>query len=155
MATFADLHRAVQSTLAGKRLGQPVFVRLTFQGLEKSEGVAPRLAQLSAAVQQWIGSPLEQLHAVGSAASGQVALTLRFRDGATAQVSFARAAPRGDGVDLMVLGNRGAIYHDAGSAELWDEAAVPAERPDPALVALIERALQSGKPESAGAGDKP
>jgi hypothetical protein len=106
-------------------------------------------------VRQWLGQPLEQVYAIGSAESGQAALTLKFREGATALVSFARGHPRGDGIDLMVLGNRGAIYHDAGSAELWDDPATPADRPDPATVALIERALRSHQPEPAGTGGKP
>ena len=80
-----------------------------------------------------------------------MSLTLQFRDGATALVSFARGQPRGDGVDLMVLGNHGALYHDAGSAQLWDEPADDwPDRPDPDLLAAIERALRSGKPEPLG-----
>jgi hypothetical protein len=130
-----------------------VFVRLTWQGLDKPEAVVPRLAQAAAAVQQWLGQPLDRLHAAGSAEGGQVALALRFREGATALVSFARTPPQGDGVDLMVLGSRGAIYHDAGSGALGgDPVAAPPERPDPALLALIERALQSRKPEPAEGG---
>ncbi|HXG11400.1 MAG TPA: hypothetical protein VNK04_16720 [Gemmataceae bacterium] len=155
MMTFADLDRAVQATLASKRLGKPVFVRLTWQGLDRPEAVAPRLAQTMAVVQQWLGQPLDQIYAIGSAASGQVALTLKFREGATALVSFARGQPRGAGIDLMVLGNHGAIYHDAGSAPLWDEPLVPAGQPDPAVLALVERALRSHQPESAGTGGKP
>jgi hypothetical protein len=156
MTTLADLHRAVQMTIASKRLGQPVFVRLTIQGLDRPEAVVSRLAQASSLVQQWLGQPLVQILALGSAESGQAALTLQFEQGATALVSFARGQPRGAGIDLMVLGNHGAIYHDSGTAQSWDEpAAELAEKPDPALTALIERALGSHKPEAAGKGDKP
>src|SRR5262249_40064451 len=116
------LHRAVQATITSKRLGRPVFVRYTIQGLNKPEAVPPRLAQATTAVQEWLGQPLARIYAVGTAASGQVALTLSFRDGATALVSFAHGQPRGDGIDVMVLGNHGAVYHDAGDASLWDEA---------------------------------
>jgi hypothetical protein len=150
MATLADLHRSVQTAIASKRVGRPVFVRYTFQGLEQPDAVVPKLANAAAAVREWIGQPLERVQAVGNVESGQVALTLQFRDGATALVSFARTPPRGDGVDLMVLGNHGTIYHDAGSAELWDEpAAGGAEPADATLQALIERALRSGRPEPA------
>lgn len=147
MTTLADLHRAVGTTLASKRLGKPVFVRYLVQGLVKPENLPARLAQATAVVQEWLGQPLASIYAVGSVASGQVALTLQFREGGTALVGFGRGQPRGDGVDLMVLGNHGAIYHDAGSANLWDEPAAGGENaPDAAILSVIERALQSGKP---------
>src|SRR5439155_77555 len=131
--------------------GRPVFVRYTVQSLDPPEAVAPRLAQITAIVRAWLGQPLEQLYAIGTVATGQVALTLQFRDGATALVSLARGQPRGDGVDLLVLGNHGAIYHDAGSADLWDEATAEGlEPPNEVLQATIEKALRSGKPELAG-----
>lgn len=155
MTTFADVQRTVQAAIASKRLGKPVFVRLTWQGLDKPEAMVARLARSVAIVQQWLGQSLEQVYALG-AADGQVALTLRFREGATALVSFARGQPRGAGLDLMVLGNHGAIYHDAGNADLWDEPAADlSDKPEPAVVALIERALQSHKPEPTGTGAKP
>jgi len=148
MMTLANLHTAVQTTLASKRLGKPVFVRYLLQGSDKVEAIPGRLAQITLVVQEWLGQPLERIYAVGSADSGQVSLTLQFREGATAQVTFVRGQPRGSGVDLMVLGNHGAIYHDAGSAGLWDEAAAALpDRPDPVVKEAIERALRSGKPE--------
>jgi predicted dehydrogenase len=150
MLTLANLHRAVQNTLASRRLGQPVFVRYTLQGSDKGAALVAKLVQAAAAVRDWLGQPLERVFAAGSAEGGHVALTLEFRDGGSALVSFARGAVRGSGVDLMVLGNRGAIYHDAGSGELWDEpAAGLPDKPDPKLQAAIERALRSGKPEPA------
>ena len=106
MPPLADLHRAVQTTLAGKRLGRPVFVRYTLHGPEKAEAVVPRLAQLVVVVRGWLGQPPERVYAVGSPADGQVSLTLQFRDGATALVSFARGQPPGAGADVTVFGNR-------------------------------------------------
>jgi hypothetical protein len=152
MFTLANLHSTVQTTLASKRLGKPVFVRYLLQGSDKAEAIPGRLAQLTHVVREWLGQPLERLYAIGSVDSGQVSLTLQFREGATALVTFARGQPRGAGVDLLVVGNRGSIYHDAGSASLWDDAAAALpDRPDPAIKEWIEGALRSGKPE----GPKP
>jgi len=67
-------------------------------------------------------------------------------------VTWVGGAGRGAGVDLSILGNRGAIYHDAGTSELWDEPAQSdAVAPDQGLRAWIERALASRRPEGAGA----
>ena len=150
MSTLADLHRAVQATLASKRLGRPVFVRYLLCSQDRAEAALPRLAQLTAVIRDWIGQQIERVHAVGTARGGQITLTLEFRAGATALVSWASAPPRGDGIDLTVLGNHGALYHDAGAARLWQEAALgPPGAPDKALLALLERAVQSGRPEAA------
>ncbi len=152
MSTLADLHRAVQATLASKRLGRPVFVRYLLCSQDRAEAALPRLAQLTAAVRDWIGQEIERVYAVGTARGGQITLTLEFRGAATALVSWAAAPPRGDGIDLTILGNRGAIYHDAGGARLCQEAALgPPDSPDKALLALLERAVQSGRPEPAEA----
>ncbi len=162
--TVTDLHRAVQDTLAGNRLGQPVFVRYLLHNLDNPETIVPRLAQLTATVRDWLGQPLDRLYAIGAIERGQVSLTLQFRNGAAALVSIGGRPvtavahqPRGNGVDLLVLGNHGAIYHDSGSAELSDDAATVTDEgpPDSVIQAAIERALQSGKPEAVDVGTMP
>jgi hypothetical protein len=150
MPAFADLQRAVAATLASKRLGQPVFVRLLLHGLDKAEAVPAKLAHAAAAARDWLGQPLTRLYAVGNPAQGQVALTLEFRDGATALVSWSHGPPRGDGLDLMLLGNRGALYHDTGAADAWDEPTGFPGEADVALLTAVERALRSPAPIALG-----
>ncbi|MCI0642129.1 MAG: hypothetical protein L0Y72_20935 [Gemmataceae bacterium] len=146
--TAADLHRAVETTLASKRLGTPVFVRYHFHAVAKR--AIARLAQVSATVGVWLNQPLERIHAVGSVKEQRIHLTLEYRNGATALLSWAGAPASADGIDLTVLGNHGAIYHDAGAANLWDDPAQPAaEEADKERIAWIERALRSGRPEGA------
>jgi predicted dehydrogenase len=151
MPHLTDLHGTVKTAIAGKRIGTPVFVRCCLLGAEKPEEVVPRLAQLTAAARDWLGQPLDRVYAVGAPES-HVALTLEFRDGATALVSFARDASAGARVELMVLGNHGAICHDLADAGPGEPAttALP-DPPEQALQALIEQALRTGKPEPAGA----
>jgi hypothetical protein len=147
MTTLADLHRAVQATLATKRLGQLVFVRYLLHGPDRPTVALARLAQLTAVVRDWIGQTLERIHAVGAPKTGQVSLTLEFQAGATALVSWAAVAAGGHAIDLTVLGNHGALYQDAGSARLWELGALaPPEAPDKALLAVLEQALRSASP---------
>ena len=61
---------AVQSTLASKRLGTPVFVLLPLRKPGQGDAVVPRLAQLSAPSASWLGQPLEPDLRPGAAASG-------------------------------------------------------------------------------------
>lgn len=154
MLTLADLHRAVQTTLASKRLGQPVFVRyFLLLASYKPEGATGRLPRLATAVQEWVGQPLERVYANGWQ------LTLQFREGATALVGVAPGRVRDPGivqqqaspvsVDLMVIGNRGTLYHDINSADLLEEMATTRDdKVDAKIKDVIEKALRSGKPES-------
>jgi hypothetical protein len=146
MATLTELHQAVQKVLASRRLGQPVFVRYLVQGLENAESIFPRLTRISAIVRAWLGQPLERLHALGSTSSGQVALTLQFRDGVTALIIFAQSQPRGAGVDILVIGNHGTLNYDAVSAVSWEESPAAEAPVDPLLYEAIEQSLLSGQP---------
>ena len=148
--TVADLHRTVQTTLAGKRLGTPVFVRYLFHGAGKAPEIVARLARVVGKVREWLGQPLERIHAQGNVAGRHIALTLECRGGATALVTWIGTTPRGPGIDLTVLGNHGALYHDLGDANLWESATFDDQQPaDQALTAWIERALRTARPESA------
>src|SRR5437588_12376995 len=100
MPSLNDLHRTVQQTVEGGRLGQPVFVRYALETSDPDEAVPARLAAGVATVSGWLRQPLDRVYAVGSVAAGQVALTLEYRAGATAVVSWARRPPPESGVDL-------------------------------------------------------
>lgn len=153
MTTLANLHRSVQSTIASKRLGTPVFVRYQLYSQDRGPAVTARLARLVGIVQGWLNQPLERIYAVGNVKSGQVTLTVECRRGATALVSWARSRAEGDGVDLMLIGNHGVLYHDGGLSELWDEPAEPlTDAPNKEMVNLVQRALRSGRPEAVKGG---
>lgn len=155
MTTLADFHRAVQTTLASKRLGTPVFVRYLYHSPLKGQAVVARLAKTTAVVRDWLGAPVDRILAQGSSASRHVTLLLELRGGLTAVVTWIGTAGRGAGVDLTLLGNHGSLYHDAGDAPLWDEAcAADDAAPDRDLVTWIERAIKSGRPEDAQGGQR-
>ncbi len=149
MATPSDLHAAVGQVIASGRFGVPLFVRYTATSGGMPE--AARLACLTDVACGWVGQTLEEVYALG-AADGSVTLAVQFREGATALISLVPHLPGGSGVDVMLLGNRGAIYHDSGDldADAEDGAAAPQ-----AVQAVIERALASGSPELVEAGAEP
>jgi hypothetical protein len=156
MTSCADLHLAVETTLASGRLGRPVFVRYLVQSRDPGETVIPRLARLLCVIRAWLGQPLERLYGVGSAAAGQVSLTVQFRDGATALITFSRGQPGGAGVDLLVLGNHGSLAFDAENDAFWEEMPQGGEpAPDDCLQAAIEQSLASGRPVSMASEGRP
>lgn len=144
---LADLKRAVDGVLSTKRLGQPVFARLTLHLPARPKEVRLWLARMTELVRGWMDQPLAGIQAVGSLRSGQVCLTLQFSRGASALITFARGRAQGDGLDLFLLGNHGALYRDLGTGPLWDTTVQPARgAPDPKLLALIDRALSGPAP---------
>lgn len=151
MTTLADLHRAVQGALASKRLGVPVFARYQYHAPIKGQAIVARLAKTTAIVRTWLDQPLERIFAQGTPASRHITLLLEFRGGLTAVVTWIGTSGRGGGVDLTLLGNHGVLYHDAGDAPLWEEAfAGDDAAPEKDLLAWIERAVKSNRPEDAG-----
>ena len=137
--SLADLHRAVAGVIASKRIGQPVFVRCTLQTPQAS---IDRLTEMAELVRQWVGQGIEKIHAVGSVSSGQVCLSVQFDRGGTALVSLAQGQVRGDGIDLLLVGNHGSVMYDMGTAPLWEGQAKSSGLPPNAnLRAAIEKAL--------------
>jgi hypothetical protein len=111
--------------------------------------MAARLALMTAAVGRWVGQPPTRLYAVGPAREGPVSLTVHFRDGTSALLSIVRGKSHGDGVDLLVIGNHGAIHYDSATAPAWDGTITPSKvQADAKLTAAIEGALRSGRPEA-------
>src|SRR5262249_9068074 len=129
--------------------GTPVFARYIIRTQDKPSAVPARLAQLTATMRDWLGQAPERIYALGSAKAGQISLTVEFRGGATALICWSSAGTH-PGLDVTVVGNHGALYHDAGAGHNWDDSlSLPEAKTDDALLAWVERALRSGRPESA------
>ncbi len=122
MLTAADLHRTVMATLASKRLGKPVFIRLLVHAVARAKqtdgpgGLEPWVR----IVGDWLGQATHSVYHLPSrpAGLGHETLTLVFRDGATAVVTLTDVSPGREGVDLMLVGNQGAIYHRGGCFDI-------------------------------------
>jgi predicted dehydrogenase len=100
-----DLHQAVETALANQRIGQPVFIRYLIHGNEPSS-----LDQLLPVLTRWLGQGVQCRQALGEAAR-QPSFALQTANGSSALLSFASNDQGTSGVDLTILGTRGAIYH--------------------------------------------
>lgn len=149
--SLQQLAAAVESVLTAKRLGEPVFVRCSLFTSSPEKQTLPWLSRLAELAARWVAQPLEAVFAVGASGNGQVSLTIRFRGGASAIVSIADSQGPVKGVDLVLLGNRGAAYHEAG----WADVGLDSAQPNPKMLALLRRALGSGQPESVGGDEQP
>lgn len=149
MRSLEDFHRSVQAVLATKRLGTPVFVRYLLKAPVAAKAAPGFLAWVTQSVASWLGQEPRRIYALGSAKSRHITLTVECVGGAAAQITWSGAAARGPGLDLMLVGNHGALYHDVGMANAWSAfPEIPTEPAPKELVAWIERALRSNQPES-------
>lgn len=110
MPSLTDLHRTVDSTLATRRIGQPVFIRYLLFGDTSAVPAAIRLAATAEKIRAWLAQPVSELTVVGNSEFAISSVLLQFATGATAFVSLAVGEPA---VDLTILGHHGAIYHQA------------------------------------------
>ncbi len=143
--SWPDLQRLVQTTLSSKRLGTPVFARLLVQSAVSAKGGPAFLAQVVAVANGWLGQPLQRMYALGSVKRRHVALTLEYERGGNAQITWVGTAPRGPALDLLLVGNHGALYHDLTPSSRFEFAADPPNE----LLAWVQRALDSNRPEAA------
>ena len=121
-ADLDALEQSVQGILDRKRIGRPVFVRYSL--LAPSTGRTCSLCWRGCWTRPGgAGQPIATLYALGTPDAGQVSLAVQTPEGATALVSAGQAHALGDGIDLMVVGDHGAIYHDAGQGLLGCSAA--------------------------------
>src|SRR5262245_2027311 len=97
MISVADVHRTVQTTLAGKQVGTPVFVRYLYHSPLKGPAILARLAKTLVAVRTWMNQPIERIFAQGTQASRHITITVEFRTGTTALITWVGTSGRGSG----------------------------------------------------------
>lgn len=150
MATLAQLHQTVSAAIAAKRAGTPVFVRLHLQGILPSEPAPFRAALANAAslAGSWLGGDATKLHALHGDKNdpAHAALTLAYPSGARAIVSAASSKSAAPGVQLLLLGNKGACYHNLEGASLfhWQgKQEIPRLRGAAELAGAVEKSLKA------------
>jgi hypothetical protein len=111
-----SLHQSVKAALDAGHVGVPVFVRCVAHTAANRGALTGALHEAAAVAGSWLDAAPRRVYVLGSEAAGQVTATVQYAGGQSALVSVnllpADGAPR---VDLMLLGNTGALYHD-GSA---------------------------------------
>jgi len=136
---LTGLAESLRATSAEGRLGTLVALRLIVAA------PAPEVpGEALAGLIHWASACLNltpaRLCVVGSGAS--LAATVSYPEGETALIALSRGRP---GARLILLGNRGAAYHESGEPS-------PAAGPPPAapsgsnLPAAVRESLQSGRP---------
>jgi len=140
-----SLYRTVNEIIGTGRLGVPVFVRCVVQIASGSEQVGSVLARVLTMASSWLNSSPVEVYAQSNHRLRQITVTIKYTDGQTSIVSVS-ATGVAHRMDLMLLGNKGALYHDGDALSPgFDISAEPIPVPDWLLDAL-ERSLNDGEP---------
>jgi hypothetical protein len=149
-------HLEQRIAAAAKKVGQVVFVRYLLHGRANKEECLAYLSRMARAASGWIGQKVVRVHAVGSAATGQLSLTLEYEGGASASLNYVGQDGPGDGVNILVLGNHGSITYDWGTGNSAPARAdYPEAAPGTKFVDAVTRSLKSGRPESVQGDEQP
>ena len=142
-----SLQQAVQSVINEGRIGSPVFLRCMLQIPLEKENIAPATAALVELANIWIPSPPEQIYVQESADAIQTTAMIQYLGGQTAIVSVNSIPPETEiSVDLILTGNKGAIYHETPIGRHRLMKARIELRSGENLTDMINQAIKTGKP---------
>jgi hypothetical protein len=145
MAKSRDLDDVIHQVIKAGQIGRPVFVRCLIGTPQDHSDLEKLFLDLAMTVQAWVGDTIERVYTLGDWGP-TLSVHLLFRNGASALIS---GKVTGKWIaDLIILGNRGAIYRDA----FWGGFAVlnrsfPDSDAKRALRAALDKAVESGTPQ--------
>ncbi len=107
------LRRVVQEAIDTKRLGQPQFMRCVARASDGGS-LGSVLDALVSMGESWFGSPAATRTRRGEGSGVYLTEMSTWDTGQSAVVTVsASAGPTPAGIDLMVVGSRGTLYHQA------------------------------------------
>ena len=139
------LKKSVRSVLEKDRIGSPVFLRCVLHIADEAESLLPPIAEMAALANEWIPSPPARVYAQGNAGATQVTVMLHYVGGQMALLSVNRVNMQ-KAIDLMLVGNKGVIYHETPIGRHYPNAIPPELGGSGELAEAIAQSLESGQP---------
>ena len=140
------LYQTIKEIIDAGRVGTPVFVRFIIQTIPIDEHIIDILARTLVMTGSWFTSIPIRIYVQHKENTAQVTASVEYTSGQTAIVSVNISNAFTSRVDLMILGNKGALYHDGEvTPSGFDFGAEPLTVPE-WLTDIIERSLFAGKP---------
>ena len=137
------LYETVKSIIDSGRIGVPVFARFLVKiptDIEKPDKILAKIINMECL---WLDSSPDKIYAQYGSNQGHINAILQYKDGKTAIAGVAIIPNTNVTFDLMLLGNKGGIYHDSEVFSIGDEATSVPEN----FYLTIKRSLETGKPE--------
>ena len=142
------LYQKIKEIIDTGRVGTPVFVRFVVQITPSSEHILDTLARFLVITGSWLTSIPVRVYVQHKENSAQITASVEYTGGQTAIVSVNIANVISSRIDLMMIGNKGAVYQDSEMMPPgFDVDFEPSLIPE-WLIDAIEQSLFAGKPVS-------
>ena len=139
------LKKSVQSVLEKERIGSPVFLRCVLHVASEASNLLPPVAEMAALANGWMPSSPTHVYAQGDADGTQVTVMVHYGGGQMALLSVNRVDIE-TAIDIMLVGNKGVIYHETPVGRHYLNATVPQLGDMDELTEAIAQSLESGQP---------
>ena len=139
------LKKSVQSVLEKERIGSPVFLRCVLHVADDSANLLSPVSEMVALANGWIPSSPSHVYAQGDVDGTQVTVMLHYVGGQMALLSV-NQADVDTAIDIMLVGNKGVIYHETPVGRHYLNATVPQLGATGELAEAIMQSLESGQP---------
>ena len=139
------LKKSVQSVLEKERIGIPVFLRCVLHVAGEDADLLASAASVAALANAWIPATPARVYAQGDTDGTQVTVMIHYNAGQMALLSTNRVDVE-PAVDIMLVGNKGVIYHETPVGRHYLNAIAPELDETGELTAAIEQSLGSGQP---------
>lgn len=139
------LKKSVQSVIEKDRIGSPVFLRCVLNVADDTANLLPSLGEAAALANGWMPSAPMSVYAQGGAEATQMTVMVHYVGGQMALVSVNRVDAE-TAIDIMLVGNKGVIYHETPVGRHYLNAAPPELGGTGELTEAIVQSLESGQP---------
>ena len=139
------LKKSVQSVLEKERIGSPVFLRCILHIAGDSANLLSLASEMAALANGWMPSPPARVYTQGDADGTQVTVMVHYVGGQMALLSVNRVDVD-PAIDIMLVGNKGVIYHETPVGRHHLNATVPQLGATGELTEAIAQSLESGQP---------
>ena len=139
------LEKSVQSVIDEDRIGSPVFLRCVLNIASEASSLLQPAAEIVALSNGWMPSQPQSIYAQGDVDATQVTVMVKYADGQMAVLSINRVDTE-TGIDIMLVGNKGVIYHETPLGRHYLSATPPQLRNSGELSDAITQALASDQP---------
>lgn len=139
------LKRSVDSVIENDRIGSPVFLRCVLNVTSESDSLLQPIVDTVALSNGWIKSDPQSVYAQGDAYATQVTVMVKYVGGQMSVLSVNRVETE-TAIDLMLVGNKGVIYHETPIGRHYLSGTPPQLGKAEELSDTITQALETNQP---------
>lgn len=139
------LRKSVQAQIDKDRIGSPVFLRGVLNIENKESSLLLPTTEFVSLANAWIPSVPQQVYATGDVDGIQVTTMIQYANGQMSVLSVNRVDTE-TAIDIMLVGNRGVIYHETPIGRHSLSGTPPELNGEGELSEVISRSLASGQP---------